>query len=774
MNIIQFNQCFYLGNVKKDFLSYVLKGKKISFYQKIVIKFLSIFSLLSKKIESKFWSYINQQLLLENACEQFFETNKNKINSKICFSSSETLDILSYDAPYFLVKPFLRNINISSYHGYDVDLKQGTLIPIGYSNRQLKQQIRNKKIELKQAIDRTFSFYIFKAEKKYIATPSKIYAVNLAFVFKTLLKNIINCLIMLLLSIFIETFTFQNSSAQYNSALFFSYYQDYRVFLLTLFLILMPMLILYFCTHKIWLSFLLTEIPFFTLAYANYFKLKYRDYPVVFSDLLLLSEAKMMAGKYDITPTLYHLLFILLSIVLILLLKKYHDHSFINFKGRILLAVLLFSSSCYCVNRYVLKDAIYENAGDESVLKNRWIASQQLQRRGVLYAFVYSYKNAFDVQPENYDEYAAKQMLETYSTDNIPDDQKVNIITIMLESYNDFSKFDLNFTEDIYAPFHEICAEGYHGELISNVFGGGTVNTERSYLAGYFNQPLYLKNTNSYVHYFNSQGYTTVAQHPCYGSFYNRRNVNEYLGFDQFYYVENRYGEVSFDDVFFPDIIAEFEKQTAQGKPYFNYSLTYQNHGPYPKEYNDSIPEYLSGYDTVDDATMNGINYYFNGIKNTNEHLKELHDYLQDSDQPTILVLFGDHNPVFGSGSDGFEMLGINMDISTIEGFTNYYSVPYVFWANDAAKAKFNDLETGQGATISPNFLMNELFDYLGWNGNSFMKYTNEIKEKMPVVHNTWKMVGDTYVQDLDASYTKILSDLKNVEYYYYSNFLKQ
>lgn len=739
----------------------------------MVIRLLAILSLFSKTIECKLWCYINQQIAIENASELFFQENKNKINSKIDTHSLEEIVILSYDAPYFLVKPFLKNFNLLSYYGYDIDLQQNSIITMGSSNKQLKKQIRHKKIEIKQSFDVNFSFYIFKAKRKYIVKQSKIYPVNLSFVLKTVLKNIFNVLIMVLLSLFIENFTFQNSTAQYNNELFMSYYHDYLIFLLTLFLILMPMLIIYLCTHKIWLSFLLTEIPFFTLAYANFFKLKYRDYPVVFSDLFLLSEAKMMAGKYDVTPTKEHLLFILLSIVFILFLKKYRDHAFVNFKGRLLLAILLFSSSCYCVNRYVLKDIIYQNAGDESLLNNKWIASQQLQRRGVVYAFAYSYKSAFEIKPENYDKNQCNQVLNAYATDNIPNDKKVNIITIMLESYNDFSKFDLNFKEDIYAPFHEICDEGYSGELISNVFGGGTVNTERSYLAGYFNQPFYLKNTNSYVHYFNSQGYSTVALHPCYGSFYNRRNVNEYLGFDEFYYVENRYGKVSYDDVFFPDIIAEFEKQTAQGKPYFNYSLTYQNHGPYPKEYNDSIPEYLVGYDTVDDGTMNGINYYFDGIKNTNEHLKELHDYLQNSSEPTVLVLFGDHNPVFGSGSDGFEMIGINMDVSTVDGFTNYYSVPYVFWANDAAKAKLNLQEVTRGATISPNFLMNELFEYLGWDGNSFMKYTNEIKEKMPVIHDTWKMVDNTYVQELDYSYVQILSDLKNVEYYYYSNFLK-
>ena len=40
-------------------------------------------------------------------------------------------------------------------------------------------------------------------------------------------------------------------------------------------------------------------------------------------------------------------------------------------------------------------------------------------------------------------------MLSEYTYDNIEDDKKVNVIGIMLEAYNDFSKFNaIDFNED--------------------------------------------------------------------------------------------------------------------------------------------------------------------------------------------------------------------------------------------------------------------------------------------------------------------------------------
>ena len=126
---------------------------------------------------------------------------------------------------------------------------------------------------------------------------------------------------------------------------------------------------------------------------------------------------------------------------------------------------------------------------------------------------------------------------------DIPEDQKVNIVTIMLESYNDFSKFDLDFNVDVYGPFESIKENAYSGELVTNIFGGGTIDTERAFLTGIKDLPSF-KSSNKFICVvFENQGYYTEAMHPCYGWFYDRRNIDTYLGFDNFYYLENYYGE---------------------------------------------------------------------------------------------------------------------------------------------------------------------------------------------------------------------------------------
>ena len=58
------------------------------------------------------------------------------------------------------------------------------------------------------------------------------------------------------------------------------------------------MLLIYSISNHIGVSFLLTGIICFAISEVNRFKMVFRDDPFVFSDVLLVNEAKDMMGKY--------------------------------------------------------------------------------------------------------------------------------------------------------------------------------------------------------------------------------------------------------------------------------------------------------------------------------------------------------------------------------------------------------------------------------------------------------------------------------------------
>ena len=55
----------------------------------------------------------------------------------------------------------------------------------------------------------------------------------------------------------------------------------------------------------------------------------------------------------------------------------------------------------------------------------------------------------------------------------------------MREAYADFSQFDIPGLDGSgYDLYHSLEAESYHGTLLTNIFAGGTVDSERCFLTG--------------------------------------------------------------------------------------------------------------------------------------------------------------------------------------------------------------------------------------------------------------------------------------------------
>lgn len=536
------------------------------------------------------------------------------------------------------------------------------------------------------------------------------------------------------------------------------------------------MVFVYLVTNRLWISFIVNSFIFITMSLVNKFKLTYRDDPFTFMDLKLFKESFIMAGKYSLSLSPKIVIMIAGLFIIALILKKVFDLKVDTLKVRAILLVLLCIVTIIVFNGFYFDSKIYAEVGDKSTI-NIWIQSQQFQSKGFVYPFLYSITYSKEVELEGYDEKKAIKDLSEYEYADIPEGEKVNIIGIMLEAYNDFSEFDnVELGTDVYKNFHELQKESIHGKLIDNIFAGGTVDTERAFLTGYYNHPKYYKNTNSFVWYFNEQGYKTEAMHPITGSFYNRRNVNNYLGFSKFDHFDNKYKEVQseylWDKDFFDYIIEGFENSKNNGEPYFNFSVTYQNHGPYSNEkYTEE--QFLKKQTQYDDANYNIINNYLHGINETDKAIKELVDYFRSEDEPTIIVLFGDHNPWLGTDNSGYKMLDINLDLSDIQGFKNYYQTPYLIWANDAAKKTFNKEFAGEGNTISPNFLMAELFEYLGWQGNEYMQYISNVKEKFDVNHEIFFKENGEYKVKSEIENKEAWSNFLNVQHYYSLNFKK-
>ena len=599
-------------------------------------------------------------------------------------------------------------------------------------------------------------------------------------ILKKIVQNkILTAILLLLASISLGIMSLYFACESIGIEVFNSYFEKSIIAVLNIIPCVWLVFLLWFVTKRAAVAFTLSSIIVMGLTIASWFKLKFRNDAMMFGDLLLIKEASNMSGRYTLfmTDSMRNALIILVLIVIVLAIIARGKPT-----GKLRISCIIVCLALLVPMKIAYTDEnIYTNKTENMKYINEWSATEAYISKGFVYPFIYSIKEAIKQPPENYNEKETKAIIESYTKEDIPEDKKVDIIGIMLEAYADFSGYDsIEFEVDPYEYYHELEEESISGNLYTNIFAGGTVNSERAFLTGFSEQGSFRGLTNSYAWYFLDQGYTVTGSHPSYNWFYNRVNINKNLGFETYNFFENYYAEladdeIAMDRILMPEIVNLHEQHKAESdKPYFSFNVTYQGHGPYGTEQNYYGTDYVKS-GIYSEQSQNILNNYFGTIADTNENLENLVEHYKKSDDPVILVLFGDHKPWLGDGSSVYAELGINLNNTDTEnnGFKNYYATRYLIWANDAAKEVLDNDFVGDGPDIGPYFLMNLLFRECGWKGPEYMQAIDEISQKLPVISESGLYMLDdgTITKDLPKEYKQLAYNYECLSFCEQNNF---
>ncbi|MBR5538633.1 MAG: LTA synthase family protein [Clostridia bacterium] len=561
-----------------------------------------------------------------------------------------------------------------------------------------------------------------------------------------------------LCSMYIATGTF-------SIQMFVSYFGNAYVLMLNLLPPAILSVVFYLLFNRAVWSYVATTVAVIIPTTVHYFKLNLRGDPLLFADLSLVGETAKMLETYelfiDLRLGIYIGIFVLSTVALIFVKGRFK-----RIAPRLISAVCILLASLFLTPLYT-SDEIYTVKASNTALINPWSDTHQYISKGFVYPFLHSVKTAFSPAPDSYSKSEAEEILAQYEDEVIPNDKKVDIVCVMLEAFNDFSRFEeLSFNKDIYEKYHLLESIGVSGNLITDIFAGDTRVSEREFLTGlpYARLDDFNKKSNSYMWYLRENGYQVTGAHPSYGWFYNRENINKNLGFESYLFSENYFKEITevditYDYKFF-QLFHELYATRDKSRPYFSYALTYQGHGPYETDvenYDGLIVQSPEGISLESERIMNN---YLHSISSTVEHLYNFVINMYWQSDPVVLVFFGDHKPYLGADGEVYTDYGINLDTSTADGFENYYGTRYIIIANDAAKEITGNAFLGEGETISASFLMNKVFELCGYKGNAYMQFTSDIMSRTPVIHRTADLsYGDARLFDC-------------VSYYYRKNFI--
>lgn len=554
------------------------------------------------------------------------------------------------------------------------------------------------------------------------------------------------------------------------------YLEHWQTLLLNTVPVALLVLLFYGVLGRTWTAFLAGGGIAFGFSLGNYYKLYFRDDPLYFEDMLILREAKAMAngGHYSLfidKEIVLVVICLLLGTVLLRLLAPGKLRCKWRRLGTAMGALVLSG----CLAPVVLNQAYYDQTQNFSYF-NQWSATQNYMSHGFWYPFLHSIGDFVETPPPGYRKSEAAALLAAYPDADIPADRRISVIGLMREAYADFSQYGVEGLDvSGYDVYHALEAESYTGDLVTNIFAGGTVDTERCFLTGDYELRNFRGNVNSYAWYFRRQGYTVEGSHPYFQWFYNRYNINGYLGFEKYRFLEGDYEKKTQavypeDSILLPEIYRDLKASTDAGKPCFSFSVNVQSHGPYPT-WDTGAKEYLTGDYSAE--CKNAVNSYMSTIMETDRELKKLVDQLREDPAPIVLVTFGDHLPWMGDGNVFYEEMGIEINPSTDESFLRHYTTRYLIWANNAAKEIIGHDVKGEGPAISPCYLMNVLFDQVGWEGPGFMQVMDEMMEVFPVVSTKGRyMVDGGLAGSIPSQYAEQFKKFRHTQFYWRSEFL--
>jgi len=583
-----------------------------------------------------------------------------------------------------------------------------------------------------------------------------------------------NYIMLALLSVGVGILSLLLGATVFGIPMFKSYFASFTVVALN---ILPPMLLvflLYFISGQPWIAFTFPSFVTLIISMIHFFKVQIRGDPLVVTDYMTIFEAGGIIESYSLIMNwkiyLATAAFICGTVFSILMLKYKLKKKPVRIVGSV--AVALVSVLLYAFV-YTDNDLYERTSGDTNTVD--WTPNRNYIAKGFIYPFLHGIDDALaDMRgyyPDWYDEQEAKRETALWRDADIPEDKKVNIIVIMLEAYADLSRFGvLDFTEDVYGPLHRLQAETVSGTLVNNIFAGATIDTERLFLTGNTQLTTFTSPTNSYVHYLKSQGYHTEGLHANDEWFYDRRPVNRHLGFDRYYFLDDFEDGSRSDSFFFPKML-ELYRSRNKTVPYFAYHLSYQNHGAYESDWTQA--PFVIAQGDMSDESYNILNNYLSGVFDTTERIERLIETLSSDPDPVVTLIFGDHMPWLGNMSTVYREVGINIDMSSEEGFYNYYSTPYIIYANDAAKQVLGNDFKGDGGSFSPGFLMGELFSLCSWQGDGYMQALRALQARIDVINTPTRLFRENGVltMDLSPAGEEAFQRLRMMELYRLNNF---
>lgn len=508
---------------------------------------------------------------------------------------------------------------------------------------------------------------------------------------------------------------------------------------------------------------------------VNHFVYEFRGTPAMASDIATVGTALEVADGYKIQFNFYTTVALVMLFDFIMLGRVIKcEPVFKKVSHRLCGIAVMAIVSVTGFSQLVMTDMV-SNRGLYLSLFNPMRSYQQY---GSIACFARGIKLSVPEKPNGYSLKKVEEITSKYTSDTVDSNKKrPNVIVVINEAFSDPQVLgDIETNED-YMPFiHDLMKNGncVSGTTYASIVGGQTANTEYEFLTGNSMAflpkgtvafQLYLRHAMpSLVTELKSEGYTgNSATHLQKARNYNRDKAYPLLGFDKFYDYTNmgvpfvKMRNNATDQCTYDNITHDYEQQRkSTDAPYFGYTMTIQNHSSYDVPFDNFDDKRI----VVENADAPDLGYYLSLIKYSDEMFENLINYYKNTNEPTVILLTGDHQPRIHDES---------MDSITNGEWRNWndeemmrrYEVPFLIWAN-------YDIDKKIVEKTSMNYLQTILMETIDGDLTGFQKFQQDIQKEIPVLTSNgyWGADGKFYsVDDKNSPYYDLIQEYAMLQY---------
>ena len=509
---------------------------------------------------------------------------------------------------------------------------------------------------------------------------------------------------------------------------------------------------LLFIFKKGWIAVTVQSVVYFTLSIVELFKYNTNGNHLILSEMKLFRSVKSLTSfaYIKITPVL--VIYTLIVLAYIAAVFVFNPKLKMKMAKRIVPAAACVVSCTVFFAVPSVADPVYSLFSvDSTAANNVFRLNQKFENNSFLAFIVQTFSETISnkiVKPESYSADTIDDLLDVEVEKETNDDFiKPNVIVVMSEAFADFRKFDeLDLDTDAYDSYDEVAEEGFKGTAIVPTFASFTVRTEFELLFGLpvksLNDPnmpqrmLLDREQPTIVQCYDDLGYSTAYVHPFLSSFYSRKRVYSNFGFDTMIFDDSFTVPVEYEGTYISDetVFNQIEKLIKEtDKPLYVHTTTMQNHQPY------------SDGDNTDEELAN----YLSKIKITSDALKKFTEHLSEIDEPTVVLMIGDHFPSFKAENSAYDKININAD-----NCSSVYEQSYIVWSN-----YITDYSSMPDEKISTFYLPYVMYNLIDAPKDTFIQAMTDKMQTLPI-YSTQYDSDIPHDEELDVlTYDRILGD---------------